>query len=547
MGLGGRALACWLLTLGSGCYGSSPASPLEGGPAADTGRLTDECRTGEVHSCECADGFGMDVACRSGTWPPCPCPTSECALGGSRSCSCASGMRGAQSCLATALYGPCECGEPLPEPNPEPPPGDPGTIAIEPDDEASFLWDDGVLHDLDLELLPEDLATIDQSPAAEIYVPGYMHFAGEPTIGPVGIRYKGSYGAFLEPCTADQLGQLGGPRVGKCSIKVSFNWSDPQGRFHGLKKLQLHSLGHDPSLMRERLGYAMFREMGVPAPRATHVRLSINGVFAGVYGLIENIDGRFTHARFSEGGDGNLYKEVWPVHDNPDTYLAALKTNEDAMPSVQQMRDFKSAVDLGPAAAARWLDMEMTQRYLAVDRVLANDDGIMHFWCSSGGQGGNPGPYGNHNYYWYFAGDSSRAWLIPWDLDSSMEPDGFVQVYSDWLQPQNACGCQSYPQQTFPVAQAPPNCDPLIGGWATMREGYDAQVEALVAGPFSPDAVEAKLVAWEALIRASVVEQEAGGIIAVDQDVLSVSAWEDALRSLRADLDFLRTNRGYPY
>lgn len=542
MTAGTRVLACAMAAWLGGCYGSGSAN-------SDAGveRASDRCEPGDTGVCTCDSGFRNTAQCGAdGSWLPCPCADFGCSAGETRPCNCPGGLSGTQYCTDTGALLECVCESLLPPADPQPPAGDPGTVVYEPQDEAAFLWDDAALHTFDIELDPQDLLAIDASPAAELYVEGKLTFDGT-THGPVGVRYKGSYGAFLAPCTADQLGELGGARVGKCSIKVSFNWLDPEQRFFGLKKLQFHSLGHDASMMRERLGYAMFREMDVPAPRAVHVRLRINGKFVGLYGLIEQIDGRFARAHFSEGGTGNLYKEVWPVHANPDVYVAALKTNRDEMPSVQQMLDFRAAVEQGSELALRWLDVDMTMRYLAVDRVLVNDDGIMHFWCTAGGQGANPGPFGNHNYYWYFADNSTRAWLIPWDLDSSMKPDGFVQVYTPWsVQPQQ-CGCQSYPQQQFPIPQAPPGCDPLIAAWASRLDLYNAQVDAFVTGPFSAAAIDAKLDAWASLIRVAVAEQEAAGIIAVDSGVLSVEQWDYAVQRLRTDLDYIRDNRGYPY
>jgi hypothetical protein len=49
--------------------------------------------------------------------------------------------------------------------------------------------------------------------------------------------------------------------------------------------------------------------MGIPAPRATHAKLLINGEYVGVFALIENIDVRFTRHNY-DSGEGNLYKEV---------------------------------------------------------------------------------------------------------------------------------------------------------------------------------------------------------------------------------------------
>lgn len=65
----------------------------------------------------------------------------------------------------------------------------------------------------------------------------------------------------------------------------------------------------DDRQMRDRLGYWLFGKMGIPAPRATHAKLLINGEYVGVFALIENIDVRFTRHNY-DSGEGNLYKEV---------------------------------------------------------------------------------------------------------------------------------------------------------------------------------------------------------------------------------------------
>lgn len=160
---------------------------------------------------------------------------------------------------------------------------------------------------------------------------------------------KGSVGGFLKPCTNADLGGVPGPKVGKCSIKLSFDEVDPEARFYGLKKLNLHSMNQDPSMMRDRLAYAMFRENGVPASRAVHARVMFNGKLQGLFIAVEQVDGRFTRSRFTEGGKGNLYKEIWPMHTDAAAYTNALVTNEDQMPSVQRMLDFHTAIGTGNA------------------------------------------------------------------------------------------------------------------------------------------------------------------------------------------------------
>ena len=102
-------------------------------------------------------------------------------------------------------------------------------------------------------------------------------------------------------------------------------------------------MNNDASQMHERAGYWLFRQMGIPAPRAVHAKLTINGIYTGLYSLVEQIDSRFIKENFDDN-EGNLYKEIWPltyagVPYPVDDYIKALKTNENN-PSVELIRSF---------------------------------------------------------------------------------------------------------------------------------------------------------------------------------------------------------------
>jgi spore coat protein H len=406
-----------------------------------------------------------------------------------------------------------------------------GGVIVDPVDDASYVFDPAIVRTYDIQLAAADLATLNANPSAEQYVTGSVRIDGVD-VPSVGVRYKGSVGAFLRPCTASRLGEPAGAKTGKCSIKLAFDHVDPDGRFHGLRKLNLHSMNHDPSMMRDRLGYEMFRQTGVPASRAVHARVLFNGALEGLFAVVEEVDGRFTRTRFPDGGEGNLYKEIWPYHTDPAAYLAALQTNEDEMPSVEKMLGFSAAIGEGMAAMESWIDRDMTLRYLAADRVMINDDGIFHWWCSAGGQGNNPGGLGNHNYFWYEATNESRLWLIPWDMDSAFAGSDFVRIEPAWNEP-GQCTCS---QRIG--AQRAASCDPLIKLWAEWGVDYEQAVDAFIEGPFAAENVDPLLGAWEAQISDAV--QEAAG----RNSAPSVSAWHDALQSLRAGIASMRANRG---
>jgi len=407
----------------------------------------------------------------------------------------------------------------------------PAVVTPDPDDDAAYIFDPTQLRTFDVTISQQDLQRVDADPQAEEYVPATLMFEGSTY--PVGYRYKGSYGAFLPPCTGMGSGFPSGPgKTGKCSVKLSFHFNNPGARFYGMKKLQFHSMNNDPSKMRERLSYALFREMGIPTARAVHAILRVNGEVQGFFALVEQIDGRFTRSRFPDGGEGNLYKEIWPVHDGAQTYLNALATNEDENPTVDKMLRFKDATRGGAGSMGSWLDLDMMARYLAVDRVIMNDDGIFHFWCSEGGAGNNPTVPGNHNYYWYESIAEDRMWLIPWDLDHAINDRTGqqlgVHINTDWTQPTGSCQCdQSY--------QMAPACDSVVQNFQSWIPQYEQKMTEFIAGPFSKQNVDGKLDTWQAQL-------EAG------YQSLGSSAYNQSdLAELKQILDRARANRGFGY
>ncbi|HRI67214.1 MAG TPA: CotH kinase family protein [Polyangium sp.] len=419
-------------------------------------------------------------------------------------------------------------GDAGPPPRPE--------IIANPQDEATYLFDDSQVRTYDIQIAPADLALINQDPTTEVYVPASLVFEGQ-TYASLRVRYKGGYGAFLPPCSGTQ-GSIGGPKSGKCSMKLAFDQVDPNGRFYGQRKLNFHTMNRDRAMLRDRLGYSLFRDMGIAAPRAVHVRLLINGQLEGLFALVEQVDGRFTRSRFTDGGEGNLYKEIWPIHPDASTYLNALETNEDQMPTVQAMLDFKAAIEADSTQTEAWIDREYTMKYVAIDRVIINDDGMFHWWCTAGGAGNNPGGVGNHNYYWYEATAHSSFWLIPWDFDHSFNTSAFVHIAPAW----NAtapCTCTVQPNTS--VAQMPASCDPLTRHFIGWKAEYDKYIDAFIAGPFSATSVDAKLDAWISQIRPYVVE--AAGL----NGAPSESTWNTNVATLRTVIAEARQNRGFPY
>lgn len=116
----------------------------------------------------------------------------------------------------------------------------------------------------------------------------------------------------------------GSPRL---SLKVDFNFFNSAQTFRGIKKLCLNNGFADPTFIREMLGYELFKEMGLPTPRAAFVDLYVNHTHLGVYTQVEAVDKTFLNRNFANP-DGNLYK--------PEIGAATLNwTQEDLKKSIQ--------------------------------------------------------------------------------------------------------------------------------------------------------------------------------------------------------------------
>ena len=412
--------------------------------------------------------------------------------------------------------------------------------------DSDYLFDQEKLHTFELTLSDQNLAYLDSAPALEEYVPGTLTFEGETL--PVGIRYKGSVGAWVGCLSGEGfLSTEGEKECTKLSTKVKINWEDSDDTFYEVKKLQFHSQNLDPTKMHERLGYWLFREMGVPAPRSVHARLIINGQFNGIYALTEQIDGRFTRENFDDG-TGNLYKEIWPITNSgvpmpAEPLQNALKTNEDEDPRFDIIQQFAQAVvdaddRTRPDVMRQWLNVDQAISYMVVDRAIANDDGVLHFYCGGSEEIEFGGGCNSHNFYWYEDPTAELIHLIPWDLDNAFDnitgPANPVTPIKDkWGEKTN--DCKPFAYGGWGLTQLSAACDPIIGTLATFEQEYQELRNGFLAGPFAKETVEGLLNTWAGQIKDAVQEADEA-----HNDQPSMSEWLRAIEKLKADLEYAR-------
>lgn len=330
-----------------------------------------------------------------------------------------------------------------------------GTISK---DESSIVFDQEKLRTYTLTVEEKDWQWLEENVIKEEYIPAVLDVDGK-VVGKVGLRYKGSR-FTLEGC----VGMRGGERCSKISMKIKFNKYDKNLRYYGLKRLNFGSMMYDPSALRERLSYSIYREMNVITARAAHARLVINGKYKGLFSLVEQIDGAFIKKKFPEKRGGKLYKEVWPLTDNTTYYAKGLKTNLKNA-SHDEFVKFYGDLDNSEesklsSVIAKWTDTGYLMRYMAVDRAICNWDGLTALYPLKTIEG-----FGGHNYYWYQEKDRPFFWLLPWDLDNTMTlKTGFDHV-PEWDSDFDDC------KKTFPIfgdetIAISPTCDRFIKGMA---------------------------------------------------------------------------------
>lgn len=289
-----------------------------------------------------------------------------------------------------------------------------------------------------------------------VVVPARLTFEGR-TLDSVGVRFRGDQS--LWDCVANgkrkkdvkypQFGFGNGDICAKFTMKFDFNKYNKDQRLLSLKALNFRSMSADPTKMHEKLGHALFNDMGIASPRVAYAKLFVNDTLWGLFGVTEEVDGRFTKSRYPTTGDGNLYKEIWPGQESDASILEGLSTNNDPEdnPDISDFKEFCDVVSAPGTDSGNFLEKMKTivdiphlVRYIAVDRGIMNFDGIMSDYGGS---------YGHHNYFWYHDDSSGLFKLIPWDLDKAL----------------------LYPEPNFWTNNAPVGTN-LVPNWNVVNKTY---------------------------------------------------------------------------
>jgi len=280
------------------------------------------------------------------------------------------------------------------------------------------VFDGRVLHEARLTLDPAHWKALRQNYQRDEYYPADLSLDGY-VVRKVGIRSRGD----------------GSRNPTKPSLRVDVNRYVKGQDFHALKSLVLKNLDDDSSCLRERLAFDVYEAMGVPTPRYAHTRVTVNGEYRGLYGLIEPIRKAFLRSRFGEAR-GNLFSfeyekatdDLYDFSDrgeDPKAYIPSPfkprthRRSPDGAALVKLIPTLNHAPDATLAREiSAYVDVDQFITYFAVENALADSDGF--------GSG-----TGRTNFSLYQPPGKGPFIFIPWDKDMTLQR-------ADWPLFQNA-------------------------------------------------------------------------------------------------------------
>lgn len=256
-----------------------------------------------------------------------------------------------------------------------------------PADAAAELFSLKRVPRFEISIPPSSMDALAKAP--KVYVPGSFRY-GDTYLGQVGVRLKGN----LSLTTLDK----------KPSFKVKFNKYVKGGRFLELKKLTLHSMHQDPTMVREWLGYRLFRQLGVPASRTGYAQLTVNGEDYGLYLNVETPDDKML-ARLFSNARGNLYEgehgdDINRETDRWEQDEGKVTDRKDLEKLRLQCKQSPESLFFGPNAV---LATPQVVSYLVGEAYLGHFDG---YWV-------------RHNFFVYHEPTLERWYWLPWSLDQA--------------------------------------------------------------------------------------------------------------------------------
>lgn len=283
----------------------------------------------------------------------------------------------------------------------------PRVLGIGPYANADAFFDDSVVHEIRLVVNSKDWQALKDHFMDNTYYPCDFRWRDQ-TVRNIGIRSRGT-----------------GSRSGvKPALRVDFDRYTTDQKFLGLKSVILRNSTQDASNLHERLSMALFRRLGLEAPREAHTTLFVNNDYVGLYEIVESIDKPFLKRTYDQD-EGYLYEYDYPPGNapyyleyrgsDPGLYVPAPfkpETHEDN-PRPEYIEQFIWTVNLAGDAVFRsamseYLDLLRFIRHVAVEVFVADNDGFLGDW-------------GVNNFYFHRFDNQKLFTFIAWDKSEAFK------------------------------------------------------------------------------------------------------------------------------
>ena len=188
---------------------------------------------------------------------------------------------------------------------------------------------------------------------------------GDDVYKEVGVRLKGGPGSFR---------MLDGNS--KAAFTVKFNHFVKGQRFHGLRRIILNNAVQDPTYMCEYIGYGLFRDVGVPAPRIGYATVAVNQEPYGLYVQVEAVSNDFLKRWYSKT-EGNLYEGSFrDVVEWRELDLDSNQGRENRRDLRRLAKSIEKADDNNPwESLADYVDLGNFTRFIALEQLVNHWDG----------------------------------------------------------------------------------------------------------------------------------------------------------------------------
>ena len=351
------------------------------------------------------------------------------------------------------------------------------------------LFNGEILQRVDLQFGAGGWESLKKAFRDNTYYPADLAWNGH-VLARVGVRSRGQ-------------GSRSGAKPG---LLVDINRYTPGQTFLGLKAIVLDNLTQDASGVRETVAMRLYRRLNIPAPREAHTRLYVNGEYAGLYAIIEEVDEALLNRVFGRAAGGtqdagylfefnyisgapwrfeHLGPQLAPDKERFDIKDKNGRADDAIWGPLETVTRLASETPLAAFADTikAHLDLDAWLQYVAAQNFIAQHDGLL-------------GYAGANNFYLYRR-DGGPHVFIAWDEDNAFaSPDYPLDSRHDEnvvmrkLMAQDALRAKYYHLLQLATASAAEVTPDRPDGW--LRGEIQSQLDLIarakyddIFGPFS--------------------------------------------------------------